>query len=55
MQLQHELGDELLAHILELLCRSLLVGSSKSLCLALANEHVALPTRSGKCGRLLPL
>ena len=55
MQLQHELHDELLAHILELLFRSLFVGSSKRVCLAPVSKPVALPISSENCERLLPL
>ena len=54
-QLQHELQDELLAQILELLLRSLLVGSLKLVCLAPASKHVALPIYSDNCERFLPL
>ena len=51
-RLQHELHHELLDHILELLFRSLLVGSSKLVCLAHANKHVALLICSDNCERL---
>ena len=43
VQLQHELRHERLAHILEVLFQSLIVGSSKRLCLAPANKHVPWP------------
>ena len=49
---QHELHPERLAHILELLFRSLLVRSSKRFCLA--SEHVGLPICSKDCERVLP-
>ena len=55
MQLQHELHHELLADVLELLFRSLLDGSSKRVCRAPANKHVALPICSDSCERLPPL
>ena len=55
MQLQHELHHGLLAQILDLLFRSLLVESSKLVCLATASKHVALPIDSDNSERLLPL
>ena len=55
VQLQHELHQELLAHILELLLQSLLLGSLRRCCLAPACKHVALPTSTDDCERSLPL
>ena len=52
MHLQHELHHELLAHVLELLFRSKIVRSSKRVCLAPANDHVALPKKSDDCGKV---
>ena len=49
MQLQHELHHELLAHILELLFRSLHVGFFQLACLGFASKHVALPVYSDNC------
>ena len=55
MQLQQELHHELLAHILELLFRRLVVGSSKRVCLAPASRQIALPISTDNCERVLPL
>ena len=49
VQLQHELRHELLAHISELLFRSLPVRRSKRFCLTPASEHVALPICTMSC------
>ena len=55
MHLQHELHHELLAHILELLFRSLFVGSSKRFGLAPASGQFAPPVSAENCERLLLL
>ena len=46
VQLQHVLHHKQSAHTLELLFRSLLVESSKRVCLVLGSKHVVLPTDS---------
>ena len=54
-QLQHEHHHELTSIILELLFQSLLVGSSKLVCLDPASKRVALPTHSDYFERFLPV
>ena len=53
--LQRELHHELLAHTIDLLFPSLLVGSSNRVCLAPATEYIVPLIYSENCERLLPL